>query len=137
MTPAILLAVLASASNPDPKTLGDLARRALTEQRFRSLLPARQPVRLELPEGDVGVQTPGALAAVLLERRLARQTTTSASVRRTQLLDDRHGFVELVRRFETRGSQEVRAERVLLGISRGEGGWQVVEVLVLGGAGAE
>ncbi|MBM4186439.1 MAG: hypothetical protein FJ206_03910 [Gemmatimonadetes bacterium] len=128
---AVALCLVAALTPSDLASIGERARIALAEHRFIELLPPRQAVRLELPSGAVGALTRGSLAARILTRRTLRHRTLSVELRRTELLDDRHGFLELVRRFEVRGSREVQQETVLIGAALAGSEWEVVEILVL------
>lgn len=109
--------------------LAETARRAFSSRDFAGLIEERQPVRLELPDGQTSTSVRGRVAAASL-RGLLRRTVDRDLAIVGAAQEGGHGYVELRRRFRVLGTQEDQVHRILIA-ARWDGTlWRVTEVWV-------
>ncbi len=125
----VVLAGGAQAAGLD--SIANRAREAFLSRDFSRLLNARETVRLALPRHPVMPVVRGAAAGAILESHASRTEDQDVSVVRSALVEGRHGYVELSRRFRVIGTQEPQRDRVLLSAVLRSGTWQITEILIV------
>jgi hypothetical protein len=127
----VIIMVVAGPQPPSLDGLASGARQAFLSRDFGRLIETRAVVRLALPRHPVMPVVRGAAAAAILGAHASRTTDEDVSIVRSAVVEGRHGYVELSRRFRLVGTQQLQRARVLLGAVLRDGAWQVTDVLVV------
>lgn len=109
----------------------ETARAAWHRQATRVMMePAIRGVRLQLPGADPSAALSQAQGAALLAEYLSGAEEVETTIRAVRVVSAGRGYVELRRRYQVAGTEEVRSETVLLGY-RGEGErWILAELRI-------
>lgn len=111
------------------------ARRAWFAHDPAALVANSPRVLIQLPGADPSVALGPAQAAALLGDFLAPAQEVEVLVRAAQQVESERGYVELQRRYQVTGTQDVRSQVLLLGYRKDTTGWTLVELRVVGQAG--
>ena len=134
----LLTAMMLSASPGSAQAPGDLsaagesARAAWEKRDFGALLGSSTRIQLRLPGADPSTAVGQAQAVALLQAYVRGTREVELQVESAKEVGPDRAFVELRRRYRVDGTDEVRAEGVLLGYrrARGDGGWRLAELRV-------
>ena len=110
---------------------GARVQRAWLSHDVSGIVAAGPAILLQLPGAEPAPAVDRAQAAALLRDYLAGTVEMALSVRAAREVDPGVGYVELARRYRVAGTQEVRAQRVLLGYRRAGARWELAEVRVV------
>jgi hypothetical protein len=133
----ILLALLAPISAWAQGTDAGLAQAAQQARAawFRHDAPAlvadSPRLLIQLPGADPSAALGPEQAAALLTDFFASAQEVETVVRAARETEPGRGYVELQRRYRIAGTQEVRAQGLLLGYRKGRSGWSLVELRVV------
>lgn len=133
LTAMMLSASLGSAQAPgDLSAAGESARAAWEKRDFDALLGSSTRIQLRLPGADPSTAVGQAQAVALLQAYVRGTREVELQVESAKEVGPDRAFVELRRRYRVDGTDEVRAEGVLLGYrrARGGGGWRLAELRV-------
>jgi hypothetical protein len=128
----LCLAGAASAQQPI-RPLPEVAEgtRVLWHRQDAAGLVARSPhLLIQLPGAEPSAPVQRQQAAELLRDYFAGAEEVETLVNDARELDNGWGFVELRRRFRTKGTQEVREQLLLLSYREMSGSWTLVELRV-------
>jgi hypothetical protein len=131
----LTLASLPTAGRAQESGLDLAAERARTAWLAHdpvALIAASPRLLIQLPGADPSVPLGPAQAAALLADFLAPAQEVEVLVRAAREVDRGRGYVELHRRYRVRGTQDVRSQVLLLGYRLDPGGWNLVELRVIG-----
>jgi hypothetical protein len=103
---------------------------AWTKHRVRDLVEGSDTVRLRIPGLAASSAVRPGQAARLLEEYLAEAEELGFELRGIRHVAADHAYAEFGRRFQIRGTSEVREETVFLGYRRLAGVWRVREVRI-------
>ena len=129
----MLSASLIRAQAPgDLSAAGDSARAAWEKRDFGALMGSSSRIQLRLPGADPSTAVGQAQAVALLRAYVRGTLEVELKVESAKEVGPDRAFVELRRRYRVDGTDEVRAEGVLLGYrrSKGDGGWRLAELRV-------
>lgn len=127
IAPAITL-----AQGGDLAAAAERARRAWSSHNPAALVADSPRLLIQLPGADPAVALGPAQAAALLADFLASAQEVETVVLAAREVGPGRGYVELQRRYRVVGTQEVRAQVLLLGYRMDAGGWSLVEFRVVG-----
>ncbi len=108
------------------------ARRAWFAHNPADLIAESPRVLVQLPGADPSVALGPDQAAALLADFLAPSREVEVLVRAARQVEPGRGYVELQRRYQVSGTQDVRSQVLLLGYRLGSTGWILVEFRVVG-----
>ena len=108
------------------------ARQAWLAHDPAALIAASPRLLIQLPGADPSVALGPAQAAALLVDFLAPAQEVELVVRAAREVEPGRGYVELLRRYRVSGTQDVRAQVLLLGYRLERGRWTLVELRVVG-----
>ncbi len=108
------------------------ARRAWFAHNPAELIAESPRVLVQLPGADPSVALGPDQAAALLADFLAPSREVEVLVRAARQVEPGRGYVELQRRYQVSGTQDVRSQVLLLGYRLGSTGWILVEFRVVG-----
>jgi hypothetical protein len=120
------------AQGQDLRTAAEQARQAWFGHNPAALVANSPRLLIQLPGAEPSVELGPDQAAALLADFLAAGQEVETLVRAARQLGSGRGYVELQRRYRIAGTQNVRTQALLLGYRRGEQGWVLVEVRVVG-----
>jgi hypothetical protein len=130
---AWLIAVSLVGQEPTP-TIADaakLARQAFLIHDFAPLFSGSPGVLLHLTGESLGRRARWAAAAASLNELVRQDQEIAVVVHGARVVENQFGYVELNREFRRRGVREVQKQRILLSLRLIDGGWKVVEVLLV------
>ena len=110
----------------------EAARTAWLGHQAAALVASSPRLLLQLPGADPATALGQAQAAALLDDYLAGTDELGVTIRSAREVEPGRGFVELVRRYRVRGTQDVRVQTLLLGYRSAKSGWSLVELRVVG-----
>jgi hypothetical protein len=108
------------------------ARRAWFAHNPAELIAESPRVLVQLPGADPSVALGPDQAVALLADFLAPSREVEVLVRAARQVEPGRGYVELQRRYQVSGTQDVRSQVLLLGYRLGDTGWILVEFRVVG-----
>lgn len=129
-----LLVALALFAATPPQPQGDLgqaaeqARRAWASHDASALLSGTPRIVVQLPGADPSAALGQAQAAALLRDYFSSAQEVETTVRSAREVEPGRGYVELQRRYRVAGTQDVRAQTLLLGYRMTKSGWVLVEL---------
>jgi hypothetical protein len=103
---------------------------AWTQHRTRDLVEGSDTVRLRIPGVAASAAVRPGQAARLLDEYLGVALELSVDLVGIRHVADDHAYAELGRRYQVRGTAEVREETVFLGFRRLGGRWALREVRI-------
>jgi hypothetical protein len=107
------------------------ARAAWNGQATRVMMePAVRGIRVQLPGADPSAALSQAQGAALLAEYLGGAEEVETVVRAARVVSAGQGYVELRRRYRVAGTEEVRAETVLLAYRQEGDRWVLVELRI-------
>jgi hypothetical protein len=135
----ILMALVLSAApaavlaqGGDLEQAAERARQAWSSHNPAALVANSPRLLIQLPGADPAVALGPAQAAALLADFLASAQEVETLVLAAREVGPGRGYVELQRRYRVVGTQDVRAQVLLLGYRLDSGGWSLVEFRVVG-----
>jgi hypothetical protein len=132
---ALVLALLPTAGRAQRSGLDQAAERARAAWIAHdpvALIAASPRLLLQLPGADPSVALGPAQAAALLADFVAPAQEIEVLLRAAREVEPGRGYVELQRRYRVTGTQDVRSQILLLGYRLDSGGWNLVELRVVG-----
>jgi hypothetical protein len=132
---ALVLSVVpaaALAQGSDLDAAAERARQAWFSHNPAALVADSPRLLIQLPGADPAVALGPAQAAALLADFLAPAQEVETLVLAAREVGPGRGYVELQRRYRVVGTQDVRAQVLLLGYRLEAGGWSLVEFRVVG-----
>lgn len=134
---AIMLPVAAWAQDSSAAPAGlreaaEEARQAWQAHDLGALVASSPRVLVQLPGADPATALGRAQAEALLRDYLAPTRELGVEIRAAQLVEPGRGYVELARRYQVEGTQEIRTQTLLLSFREGRAGWALVELRVVG-----
>jgi hypothetical protein len=135
---AAILALFLAAFAPFAAAQGDLgqaaerARRAWASHDAAALVSGSPRIFVQLPGTDPSGAFSQAQAIALLRDYFASAQEVETKVRSAREVEPGRGYVELQRRYRVSGTQDVRAQTLLLGYQMTKGGWVLVELRAAG-----
>lgn len=106
------------------------AAEAWSQHRVRDLVAGADTVRLRIPGVAASAAVRASQAAKLLEGHLAPAVELSFGLRGVRKVADDHAYAEFARRFQVRGTDEIREETVFFGYRLLAGEWRLREVRI-------
>ena len=107
------------------------SRAAWYGQATRAMMePAIRGVRVQLPGADPSAELSQAQGAALLAEYLDGAEEVETVVRAARVVAAGRGYVELRRRYRVAGTEEIRAETVLLAYRQESERWVLVELRI-------
>jgi len=103
---------------------------AWVQHRVRDLVQGSDTVRLRIPGVAASAAVRAGQAAKLLGEYLGDAEELGLDLRGIRHVTADHAYAELGRRYQVRGTSEVRAETVFLGYRQLEGKWRLREVRI-------
>jgi hypothetical protein len=122
--------VLAQVSDLDEAA--ERARQAWFSHDPAALVADSPRLLIQLPGADPSAALGPAQAAALLADFLAPAQEVETLVRAAREVGPGRGYVELQRLYRVAGTQDVRVQALLLGYRLEDGGWNLVELRVVG-----
>jgi hypothetical protein len=122
----------ALAQGSDLDAAAERARQAWSSHNPAALVADSPRLLIQLPGADPAVALGPAQAAALLADFLAPAQEVETLVLAAREVGPGRGYVELRRRYRVVGTQDVRAQVLLLGYRLDAGGWSLVEFRVIG-----
>lgn len=117
---------------PDLSVAAGQARQAWFAHDAAALVAESPRLMVQLPGADPSAALEPEQAAALITDFLASAQEVETTVRAAREVDGARGYVELQRRYRVAGTQDVRAQSLLLGYRKGRSGWVLVELRVVG-----
>ncbi len=113
----------------------EAARLAWNRQDARAIVAGSRELLLQLPGSDRGASVSRDQAARLVEAVLQRAEEVAVRLVTSREVGAGEGYAELLREYRVAGTEEARAQRVLLAFRRDpqRGRWELVELRVLHG----
>ena len=108
------------------------ARRAWFGHNAAALVADSPRLLIQLPGADPSAALGPEQAAALLTDFFSAAQEVETVVRAARETEPGRGYVELQRRYRIAGTQEVRAQWLLLGYRKTRTGWSLVELRVVG-----
>ncbi|HET8649669.1 MAG TPA: hypothetical protein VFL95_06490 [Gemmatimonadales bacterium] len=108
------------------------ARQAWQTHDLGALVASSPRVLVQLPGADPATALGRAQAEALLRDYLAPTRELGVEIRAAREVEPGRGYVELARRYQVEGTQEVRTQTLLLSFREGRAGWALVELRVVG-----
>ena len=127
-----LAAAPTAAQNTDLRGAAERARHAWFTHNPDALVAESPRLLVQLPGADPSVALGPAQAAALLGDYIASSQEVETVVRAAREVGAGTGYVELQRRYRVAGTQNVRAQLLLLSYRRIRGAWSLVEFRVVG-----
>jgi hypothetical protein len=124
--------VLVDAQEDDLQRAAERARRAWFAHDVSALVAESSRLVIQLPGAEPSVALGPEQAAALLSNFLDSGQEVETVVRAARQVGASRGYVELQRRYRVAGTQNIRAQVLLLGYRRTRGGWSLVEFRVVG-----
>ena len=107
------------------------ARAAWYRQATRVIVePAIRGIRVQLPGADPSAALSQAQGAALLAEYLSGAVEVETVVRAARVVAAGRGYVELRRRYRVAGTEEIRAETVLLGYRQEGDRWVLADLRI-------
>ena len=131
----LMIALVPIAVRAQDGSLGEAAqraRRAWVAHDPAALIAESPRILIQLPGADPSVALGPAQAAALLADFLAPSQEVEVLVRAARQVEPGRGYVELQRRYQVTGTQDVRSQILLLSYRLGRTGWNLVEFRVVG-----
>lgn len=131
----LMIALAPIAVRAQDGSLGEAAqraRRAWVAHDPAALIAESPRILIQLPGADPSVALGPAQAAALLADFLAPSQEVEVLVRAARQVEPGRGYVELHRRYQVTGTQDVRSQILLLSYRLGRTGWNLVEFRVVG-----
>ncbi len=128
----VLLALLLAGQDTSLAGAAESLRGAWARHDEVALLATARRLVVQLPGAEPSSALEREQARALLREFLASGEEEATLLRAARATGERRGYVELQRRYRVRGTQAVRVQSVLLSLVRGEGGWELVELRVIG-----
>jgi hypothetical protein len=131
----LMIALVPIAVRAQDGSLGEAAqraRRAWVAHDPAALIAESPRILIQLPGADPSVALGPAQAAALLADFLAPSQEVEVLVRAARQVEPGRGYVELHRRYQVTGTQDVRNQILLLSYRLGRTGWNLVEFRVVG-----
>ena len=131
----LMIALVPIAVQAQDGSLGEAAqraRRAWVAHDPAALIAESPRILIQLPGADPSVALGPAQAAALLADFLAPSQEVEVLVRAARQVEPGRGYVELHRRYQVTGTQDVRNQILLLSYRLGRTGWNLVEFRVVG-----
>ena len=131
----LMFALAPAAVRAQDGSLGEAAqraRRAWVAHDPAALIAESPRILIQLPGADPSVALGPAQAAALLADFLAPSQEVEVLVRAARQVEPGRGYVELHRRYQVTGTQDVRNQILLLSYRLGRTGWNLVEFRVVG-----
>ena len=131
----LMIALAPIAVRAQDGSLGEAAqraRRAWVAHDPAALIAESPRILIQLPGADQSVALGPAQAAALLADFLAPSQEVEVLVRAARQVEPGRGYVELHRRYQVTGTQDVRSQILLLSYRLGRTGWNLVEFRVVG-----
>jgi hypothetical protein len=131
----LMIALAPIAVRAQDGSLGEAAqraRRAWVAHDPAALIAQSPRILIQLPGADPSVALGPAQAAALLADFLAPSQEVEVLVRAARQVEPGRGYVELHRRYQVTGTQDVRSQILLLSYRLGRTGWNLVEFRVVG-----
>jgi hypothetical protein len=122
----------APAATPALADAAEQARHAWFEHDAASLVAESPRLMVQLPGADPSAALEPRQAAALIADFLASAQEVETVVRAAREVEGDRGYVELQRRYQVAGTQDVRVQSLLLGYRKGRTGWLLVELRVVG-----
>jgi hypothetical protein len=122
--------VVAQVSDLDEAA--ERARQAWFSHDPAALVADSPRLLIQLPGADPSAALGPAQAAALLADFLAPAQEVETLVRAAREVGPGRGYVELQRLYRVAGTQDVRVQALLLGYRLEDGGWNLVELRVVG-----
>ena len=123
---------LAHGQDADLGAAAEQARQAWFGHDPAALVADSPRLLIQLPGAEPSVALAPDQAAALLSDFLASGQEVETVVRAAREVGPGRGYVELQRRYRVAGTQNVRSQALLLGYRRGQRGWVLVELRVVG-----
>ena len=127
-----LAPVPGQAQSSDLAAAAERARRAWLRHDPVKLVAESPRLMIQLPGAEPSVALGPSQAAALLGDFLASAQEVETIVRAAREVGPGRGYVELQRRYRVAGTQNVRAQVLLLGYRLERGQWNLVEFRVVG-----
>jgi hypothetical protein len=134
LIPLLLLCtpVPVRAQGPDLEREAERARRAWFRHDAAALVSGSPRLVVRLPGADPSGALGQAQAAALIRDYLASAQEVEVTVRSAREVEPGRGYVELRRRYQVAGTQDIRTQLLLLGYRLGSDGWLLVELRIGG-----
>lgn len=116
---------------PSLSTAAEQARKAWSGHDVDALIAASPRLLVQLPDADPSAALGRAQAAALIANYVAPSQEVETAILAARVVEPGRGYVELRRRYRIAGTQEVRAESLLLSYRLGRKGWALVELRVV------
>lgn len=132
---ALALMALPAAGKAQESSLNhaaERARAALLAHDAAALVAKSPRLLIQLPGADPSAALGPAQAAALLADFLAPAQEVETEVRAAREVEPGRGYVELQRRYQVVGTQDVRSQILLLSYRQDRNGWNLVEFRVVG-----
>ena len=129
---AFVAAAPTAAQNSDLREAAERARHAWFTHNPDALVAESPRLLVQLPGADPSVALGPAQAAALLGDYIASSQEVETVVRAAREVGSGTGYVELQRRYRVAGTQNVRAQLLLLSYRLIRGAWSLVEFRVVG-----
>lgn len=136
-TLGVLMLLAGGLMGPEPARAQDslevvvaAAAEAWTKHRVRDLVVGSDTVRLRIPGLAASSAVRPGQAARLLEEYLVEAEELGFALRGIRAVAADHAYAEFGRRFQVRGTSEVREETVFLGYRQLAGKWRLREVRI-------
>ena len=129
---ACLFGARLSAQAPDLSSTGEAARRAWLAHQVDGLVGSTPKLLIRLPGADPSAPVGRSQAMALLRDYLRGFEEVETTVREARVVDPGRGFVELRRRYRVAGTQEIRAQTLLLSYELRAAGWVLPELRISG-----
>jgi hypothetical protein len=130
---ALVLPLSAARGQDQPglAVAAERAREAWFDHDAAGLVADSPRLLIQLPGADPSVALGPDQAAALVADFLAAALEVETTVRAAREVEPGRGYVELQRRYRVAGTQEVRAQSLLLGYRLTRAGWSLVELRVV------
>lgn len=129
---ALALPAPAVAQTPSLQPAAEAARRSWLDQNAEGLVQGSPGLRLQLPGADPSGSLDRRQAAALLRDFMQNTEEVGMEIRDAREVGADRGFVELLRQYRVKGTQEVKEQSLFLSYAREGEGWVLTELRVRG-----
>ncbi len=129
---ALALPLRAGAQTPSLRPAAEAARQHWLHQDPEQLVQGSQGLRLQLPGADPSGTLDRRQAAALLRDFVQNTEEVGVDIQDARQVGDDRGFVELLRHYRVKGTQEIKEQSLFLSYAREGEGWMLTELRVAG-----
>ncbi len=127
---ALVLAVPLAAQGADLGGAAERVRAAWARGDVAGVLSGSPRILVQLPGADPSAPIERSQAEAMLRGFVRGAEEVETLVRAARVVGEARGYVELVRRYRVRGTQEVQRQTVLLSYREGPDGWVLTELRI-------